>query len=90
MKLSTEVTLKNKYGFHARPSTSFSMLAQNYTAKITVSIDDTAVDGKSVMGLLTLGATAGTAITITADGEDAEEAVKALADHVEGQFGGIE
>ena len=84
------VTIENKYGFHARPSTTFAQMAVGFSCQIEVSVEDQRVDGKSVMGLLTLGAPQGTVIGIHCDGPDEAEALQALTAHVRDRFGGIE
>lgn len=91
MMVATDVTIVNKYGFHVRPSTSFVMLAKQFQAKITVlHPGGMSADGKNMMMLMTLGATCGTVIKISAEGEDAEAAVGALVELVSGRFGGID
>jgi len=90
MRAETEATILNKYGFHARPSTSFSTLAKQFTATVVVATNGMEVDGKSIMGLMSLGAPQGTVIAIRAEGADAEAAVAALRAHVDDRFGGIE
>lgn len=90
MSLSREVEIKNKYGFHVRPSTSFAKLATEFSSTITVALNSNAVDGKSIMMLMTLGATQGQKILVTAEGDDEEVALEKLVEHVESQFGGIE
>jgi phosphocarrier protein len=90
MEASQEVTIINKYGFHARPSTTFSQLARCFKSVIKVETNGLSGDGKSVMGLMSLGAPQGTVIRIIAQGEDAIAAVKALSEHVTDRFGGIE
>ena len=90
MEASAETVIVNKYGFHARPSTSFSALAKGFSAAITVEVNGQDVDGKSIMGLMSLGAAQGTHLTIRADGVDAAEAVAQLKAHVDDRFGGIE
>lgn len=87
---TTEVTILNRYGFHVRPSTSFSQLALRYPCEIEVGMDSQSVDAKSVMGLMTLGAVCGACIVIRAEGDQAEEAVTALRELVESRFGGID
>ncbi len=90
MEATVECTIINKYGFHARPSTSFSALASSFKSDISVIVNDSEVDGKSIMGLMSLGAPRGTKIIIRAIGTDAKNAVDALKEHVDGRFGGIE
>lgn len=91
MHAEGHATIKNRYGFHVRPSTTFSLMAAEFKSDIKVKKEGgSEVDGKILMGLMTLGAAFGNKITVTADGEDAEEAVKALVEHIEDSFGGIE
>ena len=90
MEATVECTIINKYGFHARPSTSFSALASSFQSNIIVSANGSEVDGKSIMGLMSLGAPSGAKITITANGKDAQQAADALREHVDSRFGGIE
>lgn len=90
MKAEAKTEIRNKYGFHARPSTSFSILAKQYKSDIAVYANGMDCDGKSIMGLMSLGAPQGTVVRIVADGEDAEAAVAALKAHIECSFGGIE
>ncbi len=87
---SGEATIVNKYGFHVRPSTTFSQLAKQFAADIHVEVNGARVDGKSVMELMTLGATRGAVVRIEAEGADADEAVAALVGHINDRFGGIE
>ncbi len=78
---SAVVTVANKLGLHARPATMFVKTAKECKAT-TITVrrcdQDEAVDGTSVMGMLTLGATEGTDIEITAVDADAEKAAEAL------------
>ena len=81
------MTLCNKRGLHARASAKFVNLASQLDATIDVEKDGNKVCGTSIMGLMMLGAAMGDRITISADGDGAEEAVTALAELVEGKFG---
>lgn len=85
--LERTVTLRNKVGLHARPAALFVETAKRYPADIFVAKDGHEVSGKGIIGLLSLGAKSGTSITIRAEGEQAAEAVAALADLVETGFG---
>lgn len=80
------IVLSNESGLHARPASNFVNLASKFKAKITIKKDETAVDGKSIIHLLTLGASKGTEIEIIAEGEDASEAVKKLCELIETDF----
>jgi phosphocarrier protein len=72
---------------HARAAVKFVQLAAHFKSEIRVMKDGASVNGKSIMGLLTLVAALGLSIVIEAEGPDAEEAVAALAALVEEGFG---
>lgn len=74
-------TLKvvNKTGLHARPAAKFVETANRYNSRITVQKKDRKADAKSIIGILGLGASKGSIITITAEGEDESIAVETLA-----------
>jgi phosphotransferase system HPr (HPr) family protein len=90
MQADATATILNTYGFHARPSTTFSQIARGFDAEITVEVDGQTADAKSVMELMSLGVEQGREIRIRAEGADAEAAVDALKEHVDDRFGGIE
>ncbi|MCM8780927.1 MAG: HPr family phosphocarrier protein [Candidatus Omnitrophica bacterium] len=73
-----KITVKNKQGLHARPAALFVQTANRFNARITVRKDNEEVNGKSIMGILTLGAHRGSQIVIEADGEDASLAISEL------------
>ncbi len=77
----------NKYGLHARPAMQFVELANKHSCKIDVSNGVLTVDAKSIMSVMRLAATKGTALKIIAAGDDAQEASLALAKLVESGFG---
>ena len=83
---SRTVEIVNKKGLHARASAKFVKLAANFDAEVRVSKDGQTVDARSIMGLMMLAAAIGSEIDITAEGEQAEEAVEALVDLVAGKF----
>jgi phosphocarrier protein HPr len=72
--------IQNQLGMHARPSASFVKIANKYNSEIRVEYDDTIVDGKSIIGLMLLGAGIGSKIKITANGEDAQVAMEELGE----------
>ncbi|MCY2925333.1 MAG: HPr family phosphocarrier protein [Planctomycetota bacterium] len=82
-----EVRVVNKYGLHARPAMQLVQLANSYTSTIEVSDGTLTVDGKSIMSVMRLGAAKGATLKFVADGEDAQEAVAAMAKLVEDGFG---
>ena len=87
MGASRTVDVLNKRGLHARASARFVTLAATLPVDVLVEKDGSSVCGTSIMGLMMLGAAMGDRITISADGDGAEEAVTALAELVEGKFG---
>lgn len=80
------VTINNQVGLHARPATFFIQKANEFRCSIWVEKDDRKVNGKSLLGLLSLGIVCGTTINIIADGVDEQQAVEALAELVDSKF----
>ena len=76
------VKIINVLGLHARAAARFVRTASKYCASVTVSKDGTTTDGKSILGILFLVAAVGSEIVIAADGEDENEALKALVELV--------
>jgi len=74
-----KVSVVNELGMHARPAALFVKAASKFESVIQVGKDGSPVNGKSIMGVLTLAAECGAQLTLTAEGPDAEEAVDALA-----------
>ena len=82
-----EITVKNEVGLHARPATYFIQKANEFKSGIWVEKEERRVNAKSLLGVLSLGIAKGTTITLIADGSDQEEAVKALVELIENNFG---
>jgi len=80
------VEIVNKRGLHARASAKFVKLAATFEAEVKVSKDGQTVDARSIMGLMMLAASPGCSIDIEAEGDEAEEAVHALAELVAARF----
>ncbi len=82
-----EARIQNELGLHLRSASSFVRLASRFQSQIWVGTPEmTPVDGKSILGLVTLGAVQGTPLIITAEGPDEVEAARALAELVEKRF----
>lgn len=79
----------NERGLHARAAAKFTALVEEFGAEITVSNGRESVGGRSIMGLLLLGAAQGTEITVSSEGADAEAAMAAIAALVADGFGEI-
>ena len=75
-----EVTVNNEVGLHARPATYFIQKANEFKSSIWVEVEDRKINAKSLLGVLSMGITKGTRISIIAEGPDEEEAVKALTE----------
>ena len=82
-----EVEIVNRLGLHARATARLVTLAQRFQSRITLAHGDRQANGKSIMGVLTLGATRGSRIRIRAEGEDEAEAVAALCEMIHHRFG---
>jgi phosphocarrier protein HPr len=72
------VTLPAEVALHARPAAEFVRTAMGFESRIQVAAGDREADAKSIMGVLALGATGGTELKLSAEGEDAPGAVEAL------------
>jgi phosphocarrier protein HPr len=77
-----ETTVGPEEGLHARPAAQFVKKAKQFSSDIVVIKGDREANAKSSLKVMTLGAKKGDSITIRAEGEDAEEAVEALADSI--------
>ena len=84
--LETTITIKNKLGLHARAAVKFVNLANRFGADIKIIKDGNAIDGKSILGILTLAATQGSSIALTASGKDEDAALKALVELINNRF----
>lgn len=81
------VTIVNRRGLHARASMAFVTLASTQNCELTVEKDGSSASGTSILDLMMLGAAKGDSITISAEGDGADTAVRALAELVEARFG---
>ncbi len=82
-----DVQVRNRLGMHARAAVRFVQLANGYKSEVKVIKDGQEANGKSIMGLLTLVAAHGVTMKLVCEGEDAEQALTALADLVASGFG---
>jgi len=85
--IERSVTIANKNGLHARPAAEIVKTAAKFKSEITLIRDDLEVNGKSIMGVMMLAAEYGSTLVLRADGVDAEDAVVALSQLIEGKFG---
>jgi len=85
--LARELPIVNRKGLHARASAKFVQTVERYESDVTVTRCGETVGGRSIMGLLTLGAAQGTTITVTAQGADAEACLEGIAALLANRFG---
>jgi len=81
-----EVMVKNRLGLHTRPAASLVKLAAKFKSEFYLERDGYRVNGKSIIGVMTLAAEQGARITLTCDGEDEQEAIAALTDFFDRGF----
>lgn len=82
-----EIVIRNKLGLHARAAVKFVNLANRFSSKVRILRNETEIDGKSILGILTLAATQGTPILLRISGKDEAEAMKALSKLIQDKFG---
>lgn len=85
--IEAEVRIVNRLGLHARAAARFVHLARGFRSRISVDKSGSRVDGKSILGLLTLAAATGTRILLRAEGEDEQAAVDGLTRLIQDRFG---
>jgi phosphocarrier protein HPr len=84
---SITLTINHEAGLHLRPGSLFVQTAGKFTSDITVTHGERKANAKSVLTVLTLGASQGAEVTISAEGDDAQEALDALKALIESNFG---
>lgn len=87
MTSEREVQIQNRNGLHARPAAEIVKAASKFRSEVTIRRDDMEVNGKSIMGVMMLAAEYGTTLWLRANGDDAEQAVEAIAALVASRFG---
>ena len=82
------LVIENKYGLHARPATQFVETASRFNCEVTILKDGEEVNGKSIMGLMMLGAEMGSKLTVRCSGsDDALACLDSLLALVDSKFG---
>jgi len=81
-----QLVVRTESGLHARPAAAFVKTANSFRAQITVTKDGDSVNGKSIMGLMTLAASNGTRLIIETKGDDAQAAADAIEELFEQNF----
>ncbi len=85
--IEKKLTIRNKLGLHARAAVKFVNLANRFSASVRIIKDGSEIDGKSILGILTLAATQGSTIGLKLSGKDAAAALKAIEALVNDKFG---
>lgn len=80
------LTVKNRAGIHARPAALIAQLANKFTCEISLSRDDTTINAKSIMGVITMAAGYNTILTLTTEGDDEQEAADAIVALFDSKF----
>lgn len=84
---SAELTVTNKLGLHARASAKLTQVASQFAAEVWLTRNGRRVNAKSIMGVMMLAAGRGAALTVEAEGADAEAALVAIRELVAAKFG---
>jgi phosphocarrier protein len=85
-KLEVRAQISNKKGLHARASAKFVETVARFQAEVTVTKGENVVSGRSIMGLMMLGASQGSTIDLTAEGAQAREVLDALLQLITAKF----
>ena len=85
--IEKEVTVINRAGIHTRPAASIVKLSAKFKAEVFLILDGFSINGKSIMGVMTLAAAQGAKLIIRADGADEEESINELAKLFDDGFG---
>lgn len=80
------VTIKNKLGLHARAANKLVDVTTQFSSKITLEYQSNAIDGKSIMSVMLLAAAKGSELTITTEGSDEHEAMRAITGLIDNLF----
>jgi phosphocarrier protein len=84
--LKKKITIKNKLGMHARAAVKFVNMANRFSSSVRIEKNGNEIDGKSILGILTLAAVQGTEIVIKVSGQDEDRALRALVELIDSKF----
>lgn len=85
-KISKKLEIQNKHGLHARAAALFVQTVNKFSSQVTVTNNGQSTDGRSIMGMLTLGAIQGCKIQVEVIGDDAEKALRAIEKLLDNRF----
>ena len=75
-----QTIVKCESGLHNKQATYFIQKANEFRSSIWIEVEDRRINAKSLLGVLSMGVTTGTNVTLVADGADEEPAVSALSE----------
>jgi phosphocarrier protein HPr len=84
--IDKQLTIRNKLGLHARAAVKFVNLANRFGSSVKIVKDGNEIDGKSILGILTLAATQGSEIRLIISGKDEKDAAAALMELILNRF----
>ncbi len=86
VKVTKRLEIKNRLGLHARAAALLVQMVNRFSADVKISKDGQVVDGRSIIGVLSLGAAKGSKVRVEASGRDAKEVVCAIEELIESKF----
>ncbi len=86
VKVTKRLEIKNRLGLHARAAALLIQTVNRFSADVKFSKDGQVVDGRSIIGVLSLGAAKGSKVRVEASGRDAKEVVCAIEELIESKF----
>lgn len=84
--IEEKIKIINKAGLHTRPAATIVKLASKYKCEFYISKDGVSINGKSIIGVMTLAAEMGSELVLSFDGEDEKEAASEIADYFKRGF----
>jgi len=84
---SKRFVISNQLGLHARAAATLVRVANGFAAEVTVQKGEQAVNGKSILGIMTLAASKGTPVVVTCVGDDEDDALTAIGECIDNKFG---
>lgn len=87
LKFVQKIKVKNKMGIHTRPATAIVKLLQNSKSKVEFTYKGETVNAKSILSILMLAVRKNSSLTVTCDGEDAQDTMNALLQAFDSEFG---
>jgi phosphocarrier protein HPr len=88
--IEKSITIINNAGLHTRPAATIVKMAAKYKSEFYIVKDGMSINGKSIIGVMTLAAAKGSTITLTFEGSDEEEAAKEILDYFKRGFDELE